>query len=280
MRLASLLIAVALACAVAGCVKSNDTPQPQPSNKPPITWDDQGDRDWRYRSQYKMHMRSMWADCNRIVTAGRGDAVPTWHEIRANAADIEKRATLIGGFWRELEQRSAELMECVEDEDRIGASEQFRYMGAACDGCHLSTWSQAYLHVTDGILDGWLQNRIQHGMAEEVDAVPPPEIPNRKVMQEIYKNYNNAELFLERWMVEDLKGSITAMQPEFKKRADRWQTVRQNAATLVELARQRNRDGLKDAYTQMTAACLACHAENAGPGRQILIPMPWDGPVK
>lgn len=279
MRLASLLFVAAVACLIVGCVKSDEAPQPKPSNKPPITWDDQGDRDWRFRSQYKMHMRNMWADCNRIVTAGRGDAVPTWHELWSNAADIEQRARLIGGFWRELEQRSAELLECAADDDRIGATEQFRYLGAACDGCHLSTWSQAYLHVTEGILEGWLRNRVTHGQAEEVDPNPPPLIPNRTVMQQLYKDYANTELFLERWMVEDLRQSVTAMQPEFKKRAERWQAVRDNAAEIVELAKKRKREGMKEAYGRMTAACLACHADNAGEGRQILVPMQWDGPL-
>src|SRR5690606_19552455 len=161
------------ALALAACVKSAD-PAPTPGGaegKPP-SWDDQSDRDWLYRSQFKTHMRHLWINSNRVASAGRGSAEPTWHEIRAGAEDIRNRARMLGGYWQQLRESTETMLECVEDEDRFGATLEFRELGAACDGCHMATWSPAYLHVTNKVVQGWLANKpTPHGV-EEVDDNP------------------------------------------------------------------------------------------------------------
>jgi cytochrome c556 len=268
MRTAVLCLAISLAFALIACGKAEPEPLPP-------SWDDQSDRNWLYRSQYKTHMRHMWINANRIVSAGRGDEQPAWPEIWASAEDIQRRAALLGGFWRDLDHRAAGMLEAIEDGDNFGAYAEFRALGAACDGCHMATWSPAYMHVTVDVMDGWLKNKpTPHGV-EEVDLNPPPAIPNREVMKQLWDAYYLVELRRELWQVEDLRKNLGRMTPEFKQRAELWRQVEQNAARLVMLARDFKRDGMQQAYTAMTNACLSCHAQHAGEAREILIPMPW-----
>jgi hypothetical protein len=279
MRVVICLAAATLVCAAVGCSGGKTDNGNEPGDKPPASLDDQSDRDWLYRSQYKSHMRHLWIDSNRIVSAGRGDLEPTWFEIRASARDIRERAELMGGYWSEIVARGEEVQMCAEDEDRMGASNEFRALGAACDGCHMATWSPAFLHVTSGTIDRWLKNLpTKHGENEQ-DTVPPPAIPNREAMKRLYFHYSMAEMRIEQWQPQDLNDALSKLLPEAKIRADRWKTVATRAAELEQLATRRTREGMKEAYTTMTNACIACHAEQAGGGREILIPMPWDGPM-
>jgi cytochrome c556 len=284
MRWLILLAVLTVTCAVIGCSGGGNNDEAPagnaPPEKPPIGWDDQADRDWLYRSQYKAHMRHMWIDCNRIVSAGRGDLEPTWYEIESAASDIRRRAGDFAGFWSEIDEAGGLVLECAEDNDRIGASKEFKRLGAACDGCHLASWSPAYLHVTGEEIDNWRKNIPSTPGMSEVMAEPPPAIPNRKSMQDIFFHYQMVELRLQKWEVADLKESMSHIRPEAAKRAARWRTVETSAGTILDLANKRKRDGMKDAYNAMTNACLACHGEQAGGLRDIMLPMPWDGPVK
>jgi hypothetical protein len=94
-------------------------------------------------------------------------------------------------------------------------------------------------------------------------------------MQQLWAAYYDIELRLERWEVAEIRKSLARMQPEFKTHAQHWKGVEENAATLVELAKKNKREGLQQAYEQMTAHCTACHDEQAGPPREILTPMSW-----
>ncbi len=276
MRKSILFAALAALCVVISCGSGDNAGNaPETPAAPPVSWDDQSNLDWRHRSQYKTHMRHMWVDSNRIVTAGRGDAVPSWAEIWSAAEDIQRRATLMGGFWRDIAERAATILECAQDRDRIGASEEFRALGAACDGCHMATWSPAYMHVTDHIMDGWLLNKPTTGVPEEVDQNPPPLIPNRTVMQKLYFDYQVLELHIEQWRADKMAENVNPMREEAEKRAERWEGVAAKAKELVELAKDKKREGMREAYSAMTAYCLACHGENVGEPRKILIPMPW-----
>jgi hypothetical protein len=109
---------------------------------------------------------------------------------------------------------------------------------------------------------------------------PPPAIPNREAMKLVFFNYQMVELRLQKWEPENLKKSMAPLRAEAAKRAQRWKTVADEAGKLVEAAKSRKRDGMKEAYEAMTLACLQCHTDNAGGIRDIMIPMPWNGPVK
>ena len=268
---------LAVCFALLGCGGGANNEAPPPPEKPPIAWDDQADHDWLHRSQYKQHMRHMWIDCNRIVSAGRGDLEPTWYEIHSAAADIKRRAGDFAAFWAEIDESGGAILECVEDEDRIGATREYQRMGAACDGCHMTSWSPTYLHVTSEEIDNWRNNKPSTpGMSIE-QADPPPAIPNREAMKLVFFNYQMVELRLQKWEPADLKESMAPLRAEAAKRAERWRTVESNAAKLVEAAGKRKREGLKEAYEAMTYTCLQCHTEHAGGIREIMIPMPWDG---
>lgn len=279
-----LFAALALVCVVVGCSGGDNADNgiaPQPpavAEKPPVNWDDQSDRDWLHRSQFKTNMRHMWIDSNRVASAGRGDMEPSWAEIRAGAGDIRTRASLIGGFWAKIQQHAEEALLCADDEDRIGVTNELVGLNEACDGCHMLSWSPAYLHVTEGVVDGWLAGKDTDHTANKVEQLPPPEIPNRQAMKDLWFHTQMAELRLKNWEVEDLQAELKAILPEAKVRAERWKTVTDNAGKLVDLARARKREGMKDAYIEMTSTCLACHTQLVG-GREILIPMPWDKPV-
>jgi cytochrome c556 len=285
MRKVVLTGVLAMAFAVLGCggggdnVDNTSAGTPGPS-KPPIGWDDQGDHDWLHRSQFKQHMRHLWIDCNRIVSAGRGDLEPTWYEIHSAAADIKRRAEDFAGFWAEIDDAGGKVLECVEDEDRVGATREFQRLGSACDDCHMASWSPTYLHVTSEEIANWNSNKPSTpGMSiEQKD--PPPAIPNRESMKTLFFHYQMAELRLKKWELADLQTELGKIRPEAAKRAERWKTVADEAGRLVEAAKKRKRDGMKDAYERMTYACLQCHTEYAGPIRDIMIPMPWNGPVK
>ena len=270
-------------CAVIGCGSGNTDNAPPanaPPEKTPIGWDDQSDHDWLHRSQFKQHMRHMWIDCNRIVSAGRGELEPTWHEIRASAADIHRRAGDFAGFWAEIDDAGGAVLACIEDDDRIGATREFQRLGAACDGCHMASWSPTYMHVTGVEIGNWNSNKPTVPGREIVQAEPPPAIPNRESMKTLFFNYQMAEARLHKWETAGVKESMPPIRTEAAKRAERWRTVESNAGKLVEAAKRRKRDGLKEAYEAMTYTCLQCHTEQAGGIREIMIPMPWDGPVK
>ncbi len=276
-----LLLLSAVTCAVASCTgrsESNNEPV-APVAKPP-SWDDQSDNLWPYRSQFKAHMRHLWLDANRLVSAGRGDARPTFNEIYASAADISRRAGLMHGFWKGIADHAQMLQMAVEDDDRPGATEEMRELGLSCDGCHMATWSPAYLHVTLHTIDAWKANQIKLGMEMETDKEPPPEIPNRVVMQSMWKQFQAAESALKAWNKAEALRQVEQISGMAKTRAALWRTVQENADALVELARAERKQGLSQAYTDMTAACRTCHAAFAGPERPVHNPMPWDGPTK
>jgi hypothetical protein len=281
MRKVVLTGLLAVCCAVLGCGGGGDSNNAEPvAQKPPIGWDDQSDRDWLHRNQYKQHMRHLWIDCNRIVSAGRGDLEPTWYELHSAAADIRRRAGDFAGWWAQVDDAGGKMLECVDDEDRVGATREFQRMGAACDECHMASWSPLYLHVTNEEIDNWRNNKPSTpGMSIEMED-PPPATPNREAMKTLFFSYQMVELRLQKWEIEDLKKSMAPVRTEAAKRAERWKTVADEAGVIVEQARKRKRDGMKDAYEKMTYTCLQCHTEYAGPIRDIMIPMPWDGPVK
>lgn len=268
---------------VAACGSGDNEPSNTPTNADtpeiPVSWDDQSDRDWLHRSQFKTHMRHMWVDSNRIVSAGRGDMEPTWEEISAAAGDIQWRAELMGKFWSSIDGHIQEALFCVDDEDRIGVTSELTAMSNDCDSCHMASWSPAYLHVTGSIVDGWLKNLPSEHDVNEVDPNPPPLIKNRDSMQQLWHNLRMAKLRLRNWQVEDLQEELSEMAPLVATRVKRWKDVAEQAARIVELASSRQADGMKAAYTQMTDTCLRCHAELVGT-REILVPMPWDGPVE
>ena len=273
MKLAAFLLALCVGCLLVACGAGDNTDQPPAM--PAASLDDQSDRDWRFRSQYKAHMRHLWIDCNRIAGAGRGELEPSWHEIRSSATDIAARAKLLGGYWADIEARCATVVECAEDDDRIGASDELKALGAACDGCHLATWSPAFLHVTLDTMDGWLKNQTAKPGVGEVDAEPPPAIPNREAMKELWFHLQMAEMRVEQWQREDLKSELEKIRSVAAQRAHLWNTVGDNAALLQKLSTSRKRDGMKEAYLAMTSGCAACHAQNAGGERPIMAPMAW-----
>lgn len=280
MRKAILFGALAIVFGVIGCSGGNE---PVANNEPvvaeiPPSWDDQSDTDWIYRNQYKQHMRHLWLDCNRVVSAGRGDLEPSWVEIVGSAGDIQRRAEMFHGFWKQIVDSGEELQYCLEDKDRMGASAEFTKLGAACDGCHMATWSPAYLHVTKGTITRWVNDLPTEHNVNEMDDNPPPTYPNREVMKKLNFHYQMATMRLEQWQTEEMLKSIGEILPEAKIRAERWKTVADNAKKIVDLANRRKREGMKEAYNDMTQACLACHAANTGGGREILIPMTWEGP--
>jgi hypothetical protein len=274
---------LAVVFAVLGCGGGGDNTAPPPDNtpaKPPVNWDDQADHDWVHRSQYKQHMRHLWIDCNRIVSAGRGDLEPTWHEILASASDIKRRAEDFAEFWSEIDESGGGILECVEDEDRIGATREYQRMGAACDACHMATWSPMYLHITSEEMANWNNNKPSHPGTMIEQENPPPTLPNREAMKTLFFNYRMVELKLQNWAPEEVKEYMTPLRAEAAKRAQRWKTVAEQAGVIAGAAKSRKRDGMKEAYGTLTLACLQCHSENVGPMREIMIPMPWDGPVK
>ena len=236
MRKTILFCALAIVCGVIGC--SDETPVGnEPVVEPiPASWDDQSDRDWLYRNQYKQHMRHLWIDSNRVVSAGRGDLEPTWVEIVGAASDIQRRAEMMGGFWSQIVAAGEEIEFCLEDQDRMGTSAEFKALGAACDGCHMATWSPAYLHVTSGTVDRWLDNRLTKHDVNEMDNNPPPTIPNREAMKALFFHYNMMSMRIEQWQPDKMKESLDLILSEARIRVERWKTVASNAAKLVDLA--------------------------------------------
>lgn len=274
-----LLAAISIGFAAAACspaASNNQAPEPK---GPSASWDDQSDPDWRYRSQFKASMRHMWIYANRIVSAGRGDKRPTYDEIWPAAADIQRRARMAASFWNAVSKATDSLQMAMDDDDRPGANEEFRAVGAACDGCHMATWSPYYLHVTPSTVEAWKNNRTKLGMEMEHDDNPPPEFPNRVLMQGLWKNYQAAQLALQDWKKPQVAAELKQMADVSRNQAQLWGQVADNAEKLVELARAQKRAGMPEAYTAMTNACRACHAAWAGPERPIHNPMPWDGPL-
>lgn len=200
---------------------------------------------------------------------------PTWHEIRAAAADIQTRAAMFGGHWSDILANADEALICIEDEDRVGITNAMAGVSNGCDACHMASWSPAYLHVTNGIIDGWLKGKPTKTGVNEQDAEPAPEIANRRVMQELWFRYLAAESHLRSWELQGLSKELGMIQPEAKERAKRWARVAEQADLLSNLAASRKLEGMKEAYKEMTQTCLSCHARNVG-GREILIPMAWD----
>lgn len=278
MRIVSAVLAVlTVVCAIAACTPAgNQTPVPK---GPPAVWDDQSDPDWRHRSQFKASMRHMWIAANRIVSAGRGDKRPNYDEIWPAAADIARRARMAHNFWSEIARTVDNLALALDDDDRPGANDEFRALSAACDGCHLATWSPTYLHITPNTVEAWKQNRIKLGMEMEHFDNPPPEIPNRVLMQKLWKQYQAAQVALQDWKKPQVKSELVPVAEAARAQAQLWGQVADNAAQLAELARAQKRAGMPEAYANMSAACRACHAAWAGPERPIHNPMPWDGPT-
>lgn len=272
-----LLLLITVACA--GCVAKDDAPPP-PENRIAATLDSQDDTDWIYRNQFKSHMRHMWIDSNIIVSAGRGELRPTFFEIRPAAADIRARAELMGGYWRTLREQAEEMEWILEDEDRIGATESLRTIGAACDGCHIATWSPAYLHVTTNTLEHWIGNRPTPHGEDEKDAEPPPPVPNRVLMQRLWRDYQSLENGIESWDVVLAQESVNLLLPEIEIRERAWTQIAALAGEIEQAAKEEDANALKEPYLKMASHCAACHARLAGGDRKILNPMPWDGPAE
>jgi len=280
-RYVALLSAtLAMAFAIAACGPGANEVANAPANtaKPP-SWDDQSETNWLYRSQFKSNMRHMWIDANRIVSAGRGDKRPTYDEIWAGAEDILRRARGGLNFWSTIVKQTEMLQMAMDDDDRPGATEEFRALGMACDGCHMATWSPAYLHVTLHNLEAWQNNRIKLGMEMEKDDNPPPEIPHRVLMQKMWKQYQAAQLALQDWKKPQVTAETRQIAEAAKSQVAMLKMVVDGAEKLLELAKAQKSAGLADAYNTMIGGCQSCHAANAGAPRPILNPMPWEGPV-
>lgn len=277
--LVAVLAALAAGFAIAACTPTAENNTPPVKAGPPPSWDDQSDTDWLYRSQFKASMRHMWIDANRIVSAGRGDKRPSYDEIWAGAEDIARRARIGVNFWSTIAKQADALQMALDDDDRPGAADEFRALGMACDGCHMAAWSPAYIHVTLKNLEAWQKNRITSGMEMEKDKEPPPSIPHRELMQRMWTQYQAAQLALQDWKKPQVTAETKQIGEAAKGQAALWQTVLENAETLVKLARASKRAGMPEAYTAMTAACRTCHGMMAGPERPVHNPMPWDGPV-
>jgi hypothetical protein len=264
--------------ALCACVAKDGENPAEPSVEIPPSWDDQGDSDWIYRNQFKGHMRHLWLDCNRVVSAGRGDMRPTYVEIRASAADIRERAELMGGYWDKLAAQAEEMQWILEDEDRIGATQTLKAIGAACDGCHMASWSPAYLHITTNTLQAWLDNRPTPHGEDENDANPPPTNPNRKSMQLLWRDYQSLENGIEAWDIVLAQESIEMLLPEFKARADAWTRVAELAGKIEQSAADEDADALSQPYSELRSQCITCHARLVEDERAVLNPMSWDGP--
>lgn len=273
--IAALGLAACL-CAVAACGGANEAGNaPVALTKPP-SWDDQGNRDWLYRMQFKDHMRHLWIDANRIASAGRGDEQPAWDEIWAGAADIAQRSALMQRYWEGVRDGAAEGLLALEDDDRIGTADAVRAAGLACDGCHMATWSPAYLHVTGGVLDAWAAGKNTPADHLETDKNPPPEIPARRVMANLWRHLQAAQVAVKDWDKPALEAAFKEIQGPATSGASMWKTVHDHAAAIEAAARARKRDGMGDAYKAMRATCIVCHAANAGPDRPILTPLAWE----
>lgn len=264
-------------CMIAACGGSNaeNVPAPVALTKPP-SWDDQGDRDWLYRMQFKDHMRHMWIDANRIASAGRGDKQPNYDEIWAGAADIAQRSALMQRYWEGVRDGIKEAALALEDDDRAGVARNVRSAGLACDGCHMATWSPAYLHVTNSVLDAWVANRETPADHLETDKNPPPEIPARRVMAELWKHLQAAQVAVKAWDKPALEAAFKEIEGPAGSGAAMWKKVHDNAAIIEAAALARKRDGMAAAYTAMRATCMACHVANAGSDRPILTPLAWE----
>lgn len=262
-------------CAFFACSGGTNETANAPAVRPP-SWDDQSSKDWLYRMQYKGHMRHMWIGANRIVTAGAGDKQPNWDEIWAGAADIESRSELMLRYWKGMRDHAENGLMAVEDGDRIGADDAVRKVGLNCDGCHMATWSPAYLHITHGTLDAWVAGKNAPMDMLESDDEPPPEWPNRRVMAELWKQWQVAQLGVQDWKKERIVEGLKPILAEAATRTTHWQSIHDNAVKLKQLAENKKREGMQAAYNAMRATCLACHAAQAGPERPIQSPLPWN----
>jgi cytochrome c556 len=221
-------------------------------------------------------MRHMWIDANRIASAGRGDKQPNFDEIWAGAADIARRSGLMQGYWEGVRNGVQSALLALEDSDRIGAADGVRAAGLSCDGCHMATWSPAYLHVTGKVVDAWAAGKDTPPDHLESDSNPPPEIPARRVMADLWKHLQAAQQAVKAWDQPALEAALKEIERPAGSGAAYFKTVNENAAKLETAARMRKVDGMREAYTAMRAACVSCHATNAGPARAILTPLSWE----
>lgn len=266
----------ACACVAVACSQKDE---PAANTAPPAkspSWDDQSDRDWLYRMQFKDHMRHMWIDSNRIASAGRGDKQPNFDEIWAGATDIGQRSAIMLGYWSAIRDSTAQALAALEDSDRIAVAERIRDAGLACDGCHMATWSPAYLHVTGKVVDAWAANQDTPMDHPEVDANPPPEIPARRTMAALWKELQEAQQALKSWDKKTLASALKAIKPPASQGATFWATVHDNALKIEAAAKARKREGMREAYNALRMACQSCHAVSAGPERPIQTPLAWD----
>ena len=279
MRICILTATLALACAIiASCVA-----RPDDGNAPakPVRneHDEQANREWLDRNQLKTLMRHMWIDSNRIWSATQGDARPPYDEVWAAAEDIRRRASDMHRHWDQIHTHLEEVLVCAEEDDRIGAAYELRTAGAGCDGCHMAVWSPAYLHVTNGVVDAWLKGMPTPMEEDEMTRTPPPDLPFRRVMQQLWGNYQSVRTAIATWDLPTIKSETPKMIEVARKNSIWWKGVVTEAETMIRYAQAEKREdangSLKDAYVRMTGICAACHAQTVGEVREIMNPIPW-----
>ena len=249
---------------------------PESTTNPPPSWFDQSQSDWLYHSLFKMNMRMLWIDCNRVVSAAKGDGQIAFDEIEVSALGIQRRASELASFWKGVNTSLDEVHEASLDKDWLLTYEEYKGLWNACNDCHRYTWSPAYSHVTDAMLEAWLQGKHRPEMENEVDATPAPMIPNRKIMQDMNVTTYGLEKGIATRDTTRIEFEIKKLRIEVNNRIKYWGSIAEGASKMLTLAQNNESQGMKQLYSRMTSNCAACHAQTVGEVRTIMHPMNWE----
>ncbi len=283
------------------------TPDDLEGRKPQV-WDAQENRDWLYAMPYKANMRHMWIDCNRLVSAGRGDKKTEFAEIYTASRDIAQRSGNYASLWEETATRYQELMECEEDlrsDDWIIFDVNVQIAWNTCNTCHLSAWSPHYLHVTEGAINAWTSDKLTPHEGNIQIKTPPPEIQNRRSMKALLDAFaliDECNLKKDpKYVDQMLEGCKTIFQIA-SSRATYWRAIQKSALEMTlysdasvdldegELDLEmyasleldpdelygKDIDKVREAYGKMITQCKACHATQAGGEREVMTPLSWN----
>lgn len=245
----------------------------------PLIWDAQENGDWVNNMPYKADMRHMWIDCNRLVSAGRGDAQLDSDATFTTSADISRRAGKYAELWQMTADYCEELLD-FEQEVRAGDWQGYDIaMNDAwnsCNNCHLAAWAPSYLHVTDDVIRAWNSDKLTPSGVDIEVHNPPPEIPNRRTMAELNTAFELIDKCYQERTPESIDKALEGARTIIRiasQRATFWATIKEQADLIKE---SKDVDEIRDAYNVMIAQCKACHAMQAGGERKIMTPLSWD----
>ncbi|MDC1141940.1 hypothetical protein OAU50_02510 [Planctomycetota bacterium] len=259
--------------------KAEAAPIPQPplpTSQPPERIGPTPWEDWMHHSPIRENMRRFWVDMGQIVAnSARPELVDGMgvELLDSAAADIERRAERIAGYWKAVRDRASASVLKARAGDWPAAYDDLDEMHHECGNCHHEYWTQAARGYLPETLKGWHENGTPfeyEPWGEQVFSAPPKV---RARMDKLRTDMNASFAAIDAKDLTAYDRTVKAIYDTSNKQYKIFNDIALNAAQIQNAANVGDLGGVEKYYNRIATKCITCHAETAD-GR-ALNPLPW-----